>query len=226
MALIHLGLLLLLVRASAARPKHFIVALVDDLGGYNVPWRNPQQRMADDLVQLSGAEGMTLEAFYTYKFCSPTRASFLSARFAPHVNEKNPGGSPDKGGVDLRMALLPQKLKQTQPQPMRSYMAGKVGHRKQALLAATRACPPPHPPPPSRTYIGSSHPYVFHVYSKCPFSRSPIQTPLLGLREHPSRQEAPSREGVSWIQQGSGRVGSWRVRWNLGGGGTRKGHFC
>ena len=49
--------------ATAAKPKHFIVALVDDLGGYNVPWRNPEQRMADDLVQLSTAEGMRLENF-------------------------------------------------------------------------------------------------------------------------------------------------------------------
>ena len=37
----------------APKPKHFVVALVDDLGGYNVPWRNPKQRMADDLMTLS-----------------------------------------------------------------------------------------------------------------------------------------------------------------------------
>jgi hypothetical protein len=59
--------------SAPTRPKHFVVALVDDLGGYNVPWRNPLQKMADDLVQLSTAEGMRLENFYTYKYCSPTR---------------------------------------------------------------------------------------------------------------------------------------------------------
>ena len=49
--------------AGSPKPKHFVVALVDDLGGYNVPWRNPKQRMADDLVQLSTEEGMRLENF-------------------------------------------------------------------------------------------------------------------------------------------------------------------
>ena len=39
--------------AAAAAPKHFVVTLVDDLGGYNVPWRNPENTMADDLVTLS-----------------------------------------------------------------------------------------------------------------------------------------------------------------------------
>lgn len=54
---------------STSPPKHFVVALVDDLGGYNVPWRNPLQKMAEDLVQLSTVEGMTLENFYTYVAC-------------------------------------------------------------------------------------------------------------------------------------------------------------
>ena len=60
--------------ATAAKPKHFIVALVDDLGGYNVPWRNPEQRMADDLVQLSTAEGMRLE-----NFCETGRSDLSAA---------------------------------------------------------------------------------------------------------------------------------------------------
>ena len=60
--------------ATVAKPKHFIVALVDDLGGYNVPWRNPEQRMADDLVQLSTAEGMRLE-----NFCETGRSDLSAA---------------------------------------------------------------------------------------------------------------------------------------------------
>jgi hypothetical protein len=52
-----------------AQPKHFVVALIDDLGGYNVPWRNPEQTLSADLQQLSTAEGMRLENFYTFKYC-------------------------------------------------------------------------------------------------------------------------------------------------------------
>ena len=63
-----------------------------------------------------GQEGMTLENFYTFKYCSPTRSSFLSARFPCHVNQKNGMPCPgcngcDGGGIDLRMKLLPQKLR-------------------------------------------------------------------------------------------------------------------
>jgi arylsulfatase A-like enzyme len=122
--------------SPAPKPKHFVVALVDDLGGYNVPWRNPKQRMADDLMMLSTEEGMRLENFYTFKYCSPTRSSFLSARFALHVNELN-GGVCDSGGIDLRMKLLPAKLKAAN---FRSYMLGKghIGARSEANLPINR----------------------------------------------------------------------------------------
>ena len=121
--------------AAAAPPKHFVVALVDDLGGYNVPWRNPEQK-GDDLLQLSMKEGMRLENFYTFKYCSPTRSSFLSARFPAHVNELN-GGTCDGGGVDLRMKILPEKLRAA---GFRSYMLGKghIGSRSAANLPINR----------------------------------------------------------------------------------------
>jgi arylsulfatase A-like enzyme len=50
----------------------------------------------------TGARGQT------FKYCAPTRSAFLSGRFPIHVNQllnNNPGG------IDLRMTLLPQKLK-------------------------------------------------------------------------------------------------------------------
>ena len=61
LAALALAIAIRLLPAAAAaavkKPRHFVVALVDDLGGYNVPWRNPEQRLADDLVQLSTKEG-------------------------------------------------------------------------------------------------------------------------------------------------------------------------
>jgi hypothetical protein len=39
---------------AGEKPKHFVVALIDDLGGFNVPWRNPGgQTMSEDLLRLS-----------------------------------------------------------------------------------------------------------------------------------------------------------------------------
>ena len=70
------------------------------------------------------------------RYCSPTRSSFLSARFPLHVNELN-GGSCDGGGIDLRMKLLPQKLATAR---YRSYMVGKghIGSRSLANLPINR----------------------------------------------------------------------------------------
>lgn len=45
-------------------------------------------------------EGMRLENFYTFKFCSPTRSSFLTARFPCHVNQANGGACPGCNGCD------------------------------------------------------------------------------------------------------------------------------
>lgn len=50
MVVLRLAALALVLRlpvetaAAPKKPMHFVVALVDDLGGYNVPWRNPEQR--------------------------------------------------------------------------------------------------------------------------------------------------------------------------------------
>ena len=61
---------------------------------------------------------MALSAHYTFSFCSPTRSSFLSGRLPMHVNQGNPQGmrmhaGGGVGGIDLRMALLPEKLSAT-----------------------------------------------------------------------------------------------------------------
>ena len=47
---------------------------------------------------------------YTFKYCSPTRSSFLSGRLPYHVNQANRAYSA-VGGVDIRMTMLPEHLK-------------------------------------------------------------------------------------------------------------------
>eukprot|EP01006_Ploeotia_vitrea_P031365 TRINITY_DN63688_c0_g2_i1.p1 TRINITY_DN63688_c0_g2~~TRINITY_DN63688_c0_g2_i1.p1 ORF type:complete len:520 (+),score=55.66 TRINITY_DN63688_c0_g2_i1:23-1582(+) len=102
-----LGALVLGLVLSKQQPN-IIMILVDDLGYHNVGFHNPQQ-ISPNINRLSSSEGVTLEGHYTYVFCSPTRSSFLSGRLPIHVNEKNPEGIV-KGGIDLRMTLIGQKL--------------------------------------------------------------------------------------------------------------------
>lgn len=98
----------------AVAPKavlpHLIVILVDDLGWHNVGWHNPLQKSPN--IDALASSGAILERHYTYRFCSPSRSALLSGRLPIHVNEDNPPSITSKGGIDLRMTLLPQKLKQ------------------------------------------------------------------------------------------------------------------
>ena len=62
---------------------------------------------------------MELQRHYVFRYCSPTRGSFLSGRLPHHDHQSNPGGE-SAFGPNLNMTLLPQKLKE-------------VGHRIQKL---------------------------------------------------------------------------------------------
>ncbi|EDQ89247.1 uncharacterized protein MONBRDRAFT_8279 [Monosiga brevicollis MX1] len=128
----HWHLLALLVlnlgqMAQTKAPPNIVFFLVDDLGHYNAA-----------AVCLT-REGIILNRHYVYKFCSPTRSSFMSGRLPVHVNiqvrlalffffsrkcvaaavpadltpaftQNNP--SSKNGGVDLRMTTIAEKLKQ------------------------------------------------------------------------------------------------------------------
>ena len=122
--------------APTTKPN-LVFALVDDMGHTNVPWNNPEQTMTESLNKIATEEGVLLERFYTYKYCSPTRSSFLSGRFPIHVNEQNPFGVGVVGGIDLRMTLLPQKLKKL---GYKTAMTGKwhCGARSNANLPINR----------------------------------------------------------------------------------------
>ena len=65
-------------------PKHIVFVLSDDLG-WNAPsFMNPDL-VTPSLDQLA-KNGTILSSFYTYMFCSPSRASFLTGRY-PYKTE-------------------------------------------------------------------------------------------------------------------------------------------
>ena len=112
-----LASLLLCARADAP-PRVVILALGDDYGFNNVGFPhgplnagNPEMR-TPHLDALAMA-GLRLERHYVYKYCSPTRSALLSGRLPVHVNQNNANNDARAAsGIDLRMATLPQKLKQ------------------------------------------------------------------------------------------------------------------
>lgn len=105
--------LFFLATVSAVKPKspHIIFLLVDDLGYHNTALTNPTVN-SPNIVELLATSARQLLRHYSYKVCSPSRSSLLSGRMPIHVNELNaPFVNSSLGGVDTRMTLLPEKLK-------------------------------------------------------------------------------------------------------------------
>lgn len=124
-------------------PKVIILMLGDDYGYHNVGFDhgpqeggNPEMRTPN--MDALARDGIVLDRFYTYKYCSPTRSSLMSGRIAPHVNQNNLNNDIQaRSGPDLRMTLLPAKMKKA---GYYTAMVGKshLGARSPANLPINR----------------------------------------------------------------------------------------
>ena len=94
--------------AAAAAPRpHLVFVLCDDLGFNDIGFHDP--RVLSPTLDRLAADGVVLEQHYVFRYCSPTRGSFLSGRLPHHDHQSNPGGE-SAFGPDTRMTLLPAKL--------------------------------------------------------------------------------------------------------------------
>ena len=87
---------------------HLIFHLVDDVGHFNFGWRGNKEARTPHIDSLV-AQGLILERQYVFKYCSPTRSSFLSGRLPVHVNTANRGPS-DAAGVHIGMSTIADVL--------------------------------------------------------------------------------------------------------------------
>lgn len=65
--------------AESAKPN-FVVFLADDLGYSDVPWHGSKYSMPH--LDALSKQSLRLDAHYVHPMCSPTRAAFLSGRYA------------------------------------------------------------------------------------------------------------------------------------------------
>ena len=95
--------------AQQTKP-HIIFVLVDDWGYADVGFRNPAVTSPnfDDLART----GLLLDRHYVYRYCSPSRASFLTGRWPHHAHQWNIDPPNAAVGLNINMTALPAKLKQ------------------------------------------------------------------------------------------------------------------
>jgi len=132
MRLLILSILLLssfTLSVKSQQKPNIVFLLADDFGHFSVGWRNPEIRtpVLDSLRE----NGVELDRHYVYKYCSPTRSSFLTGRLPIHVNEQNSNWREPGAGIPLGMTLISEKLKKV------GYATHHVGkwHAGQASLS-------------------------------------------------------------------------------------------
>lgn len=105
-----LSLIAIFASASSQSPKPNIVfVFVDDWGFADTGLRNPAIKTPnfDTLMNT----GLVLNRHYVFKYCSPSRASFLTGRWPHHAHQWNlPSDVPL--GANVNMTMIPAKLKQ------------------------------------------------------------------------------------------------------------------
>ena len=118
-----LVVLLIAIGDGADKLPNIVFMLTDDLG-WNSMYHNTEQitPTLDAMVKTS----LKLDSFYVYKYCAPTRASFLTGRLPYKLSATrsnfNPPSIPQ--GTNLGYTMISDKLK-TAPNPYISYQVGK-----------------------------------------------------------------------------------------------------
>jgi arylsulfatase B len=108
---------MLLSSADGATKPHLVYVLSDNLGWGNVGYHRavspsgPSPEVQTPNIDQLVASGVELDRLYTYKFCSPSRASLLTGRFPLHVNMHNKALSIPGSGMPLGFTTIAQKLK-------------------------------------------------------------------------------------------------------------------
>ena len=152
--------------AAAAPQPHILLMLADDMGHYNIGWRNPEVR--SPTIDALAADGIKLAQYYTPSSCTPARSALMSGFFPSSVGM----GMDSQGaftidspyGLPLSYPLMPEILANI---GYETHMVGKwnIGHFAEAPLPHRRGFES------FLGYNGDEENYYSHVpFGMAPFS--------------------------------------------------------
>jgi arylsulfatase I/J len=118
---------------AATQKPNLIFVMIDDWGWFDNGFHGNRLIKTPFIDKLVAEKSLHLERHYTFKFCSPTRRSFLSGRLPPHSGQANTVDAT----VDLRMKTIADKMKEA------GYATGysgkwHAGHQVVAQIPASR----------------------------------------------------------------------------------------
>ena len=119
---------------SVPTKPNIVFVLVDDWGYADVSFRNPA--ILSPTFEMLANTGLLLDRHYVFKYCSPSRASFLTGRWPHHTHQYNIE-PPLMIGANINMTMLPAKLKMA---GYKTHMVGKwhEGFFKHEFLPVNR----------------------------------------------------------------------------------------
>jgi hypothetical protein len=95
--------------------------MVDDLGWNGLGFNGGNTEIKTPYIDELAHGGVILNNHYVYKYCSPTRASFLTGRVPGHGIQENNLGMTAKVGCNIALTMIGAKMKQA------NYRTAQVG---------------------------------------------------------------------------------------------------
>eukprot|EP01084_Bolivina_argentea_P000011 19_1 len=197
----------------ASKPN-IIFVMADDQGWNNIGFHN--KNIITPTINALVAQGIRLDRMYVYKFCSPTRSSFLSGRYPLHVNQENSSTTQAGQGVPINMTLIAGKMKQA------GYATHQIG--KWHIGQATNAnIPYGRGFDSSIGYFnwGEDHYTQIRAQQACPLGEYPCNNDDYTIYKHNTKrrlQDDPQCNGVDlWLYNGTYNGPAYNMNGTYGG---------
>ena len=90
--------------------------LVDDLGFNDVGWHDQFSQIKTPKINALVEDSIKLSQYYVYRFCSPSRSTFMTGRMPWHIGQQTRMNlNPTPGiacGINLNYTFMPKLLKE------------------------------------------------------------------------------------------------------------------